>query len=565
MVWCLQRYEKFLRVKAVMRDAVVPNALVEAVWQAHILRTRAYVTDCVALCGRIIEHDFPDPKAPHTAALKAQTAKEWAQLFPEDVLSAAAPPSAAAAHSNSHLARFTPGAGGAAPASAAAAQKAVQIVGFDALGTELEAKRYQKPLKPVVVVGGSSSTGSGSGSGSSGAQQSVASIDLYAAVLQDFSWLCPVVSTATATASAAAPSATTTTTTSSAPSTSPSPSPSTPAPSASASASVLSTAARPAVQLHPSFTDPLRVRLQFRVYQKLLHLLSRHRATPVAAHALLAVLDREVVARVHRLNVAPFGSDMHRVGVAGVVLMDKPTPTPTPAPASASASASEAAAAAVLGAAYARAPAVSSADRSVLRAQWHTVQRLWQLEFAEPAEWGSALLLPLLSPASPTAAAGGGEQKATTYLSHRPSPLFPLPPSVGPSPPDSPAISPAPSPGLSPAPAPDTPPLSALVCVRRAPPFDEAPACLPACFGVGVQCVIWVGLGWVVLAFVELRVSRSVQLHARRLSAHLILCFAGHHHHHHHHHHLCGRRLRLNRRHTASVASAGHCLATHHL
>lgn len=56
------RYRKFLAVQAATRALgmnveIVPDRMIDEIWHMHILDTRKYAADCVALFGEVLHHD----------------------------------------------------------------------------------------------------------------------------------------------------------------------------------------------------------------------------------------------------------------------------------------------------------------------------------------------------------------------------------------------------------------------------------------------------------------------------------------------------------------------------
>lgn len=56
------RYRKFLSVQSAVRMSgisleIVPDRMIDEIWHMHILDTRKYIADCIALFGEILHHD----------------------------------------------------------------------------------------------------------------------------------------------------------------------------------------------------------------------------------------------------------------------------------------------------------------------------------------------------------------------------------------------------------------------------------------------------------------------------------------------------------------------------
>ena len=84
----LDSYERFLRLAAKHPDmTVAPTRDIDEMWHLHMLSPRAYYTDCMALMGRILDHDggfgTEPEELPVLGGIFDRTAKLWEQEYGE--------------------------------------------------------------------------------------------------------------------------------------------------------------------------------------------------------------------------------------------------------------------------------------------------------------------------------------------------------------------------------------------------------------------------------------------------------------------------------------------------
>lgn len=90
-------YRKFLALHLLHRaETLVPNLIIDDYWHQHILDTRKYVVDCVAILGDVLHHDpmfgmRDEEDRQANAAAFARTKSLWQRAFGEPLLGEANP------------------------------------------------------------------------------------------------------------------------------------------------------------------------------------------------------------------------------------------------------------------------------------------------------------------------------------------------------------------------------------------------------------------------------------------------------------------------------------------
>ena len=84
----IERYRKFLFLALKHPDTpIAPTQDIDAMWHLHMLAPRAYYTDCMALMGRILDHDGGFGTEPEELPVLGRifdgTAKLWEQEYGE--------------------------------------------------------------------------------------------------------------------------------------------------------------------------------------------------------------------------------------------------------------------------------------------------------------------------------------------------------------------------------------------------------------------------------------------------------------------------------------------------
>ena len=81
-------YEQFLQLKIAAGDwdatLYSPSPAVDNVWHEHILDTRRYAADCLAMCGHMIQHNPDGAQDADYETRKRQTANDLRRVFNVD-------------------------------------------------------------------------------------------------------------------------------------------------------------------------------------------------------------------------------------------------------------------------------------------------------------------------------------------------------------------------------------------------------------------------------------------------------------------------------------------------